>query len=271
MAAARSRPAPAAPGIGFRRLRKRPPRRACSPGKIKMRLSPFLMAAAAWAAPVVNKIEPPNWWVHHTLNPIQLLLTGADLSGAAVVAPKGFGVQVRQASADGRYLFAYVSIPLSAKPGAYRFQVRQRAATAAFDFTLDAPPTTAARFQGFTPDDVIYLLMPDRFATESSAPLNAYHGGTLRGIRDHLAYLKYLGITGIWATPVYKNSTPDASPYHGYHTVDFYDVEPHFGAMKDFRDLVDAAHQLGLKVVQDQVANHCGPRHPWVAAPPTPT
>jgi glycosidase len=229
------------------------------------------LLTASRAAPAVNKVEPPNWWVHHTLSPVQLLLTGADLAGATVVAPKGFRAEVRQSSTDGRYLFAYVTIPTSAKPGAYQFQVRKGSSTTEFNFALDAPLAPAGRFQGFTPDDVIYLLMPDRFATESSAAVNSYHGGNLRGIRDHLAYLKDLGVTGIWATPVYKNSTPDASPYHGYHTVDFYDVEPHFGTMKDFRDLVDAAHQLGLKVVQDQVANHCGPRHPWVAAPPTPT
>jgi glycosidase len=73
-------------------------------------------------------------------------------------------------------------------------------------------------------------------------------------------------------TPVYRNSSSNvAGAYHGYSTVDFYDVEPHFGTMTEFKELVDAAHQMGLKVVQDQVANHCGPRHPWVADPPTQT
>jgi glycosidase len=72
-------------------------------------------------------------------------------------------------------------------------------------------------------------------------------------------------------TPVYKNSNPAASPYHGYHTVDFYDVEPRFGTLQEFRALVDKAHAAGIKVVQDQVANHCGPHHPWVARPPTAT
>jgi len=237
------------------------------------------------AAPSVNKVEPPNWWVRHTRNPIQILLTGADLKGAAVSAAKGFRIEVRHASDDGRYLFLYVTIDPSVRPGSYRFAVKNSQGAAGFDFPLDAPPDLKGRFQGFSAADVIYLLMPDRFAngdpSNDSPPeyarpadrsaVNAFHGGDLRGIRDHLGYLMELGVTGIWVNPIYKNSSPGASPYHGYHTVDFYDVEPRFGTMKDFRNLVDACHQMGIKVVQDQVANHSGPRHPWVSDPPTPT
>jgi glycosidase len=234
----------------------------------------------------VNKVEPPNWWVRHTRNPVQVLLTGSDLNGAAVAtSAKGFRIDLRRASDDGRYLFLYLSIERSVKPGKYSFQVKKAGAAATFDFTLDAPLDPKGRFQGFSPDDVIYLLMPDRFAngdpSNDSPPeynrpsdrntVNAFHGGDLRGIRDHLPYLKDLGVTGIWVNPVYKNSSPGTSPYHGYHTVDFYDVEPRFGTMKELRALVDAAHEIGIKVVQDQVANHCGPRHPWVEHPPTPT
>jgi glycosidase len=240
---------------------------------MKLRALTLTFAAVAYAAPTVTKVEPPNWWIHHTRNPIQVLLTGSELGGATLTSEsRALRVEVRQTSADGRYLFAYVNIGADAKPGRYRFHVRAGGAETAFDFGLDTPLPPAGRFQGFTPDDVIYLLMPDRFATTQTVDaVLAYHGGNLLGIRERLPYLKGLGVTGIWATPVYRNSTPDASPYHGYHTVDFYDVEPHFGAMREFRDLVDAAHQLGMKVLEDQVANHCGPRHPWVTAPPTPT
>ena len=91
-------------------------------------------------------------------------------------------------------------------------------------------------------------------------------------MRDHLDYLKDLGVTGVWMTPVYRNSASNSGgAYHGYSTVDYYDVEPRFGTMKEFKELVDAAHKIGIKVVQDQVANHCGPRHPWNADPPTKT
>ncbi len=246
----------------------------------------LLFATAAIAAPSVQKVEPPNWWVRHTRNPIQVLLTGSDLNGAIVTtSARGFRIEPRRASDDGRYLFFYLTMDRSVKPGKYTFQVKKAASVTAFDFALDSPLDPGGRFQGFSPDDVIYLLMPDRFANGDPAndsppeynrpadrqTVNAFHGGDLRGIRDHLPYLKELGVTGIWVNPVYKNSSPGTNPYHGYHTVDFYDVEPRFGTMKEFRDLVDAAHELGIKVVQDQVANHSGPRHPWVEHPPTPT
>jgi glycosidase len=241
---------------------------------------------AAAAAPRVDKVEPPNWWVPHTYNPVQLLLTGSDLKGASVTtSSRGFKIEIRNTSANGHYLFVYLDIAKTAAPGAHRFQVKTSAGTGEYNFTLERPLDKRGRFQGFTPDDVIYLLMPDRFANGDASndnpaglgrPANrtavgAYHGGDLRGVREHLPYLKDLGVTGIWMTPAYKNSNPTGTPYHGYHTVDFYDSEPRFGSMKEFRELVDAAHAAGIKVVQDQVANHSGPHHPWVADPPTPT
>jgi glycosidase len=233
----------------------------------------------------VTKVDPPNWWVRHTRNPVQLLLTGDGLQGATVTAPRGFRVEVRRAAANGHYLFAYVTIDPSVRAGKYRFDVKTAAGATSFDFAVDAPLDAKGRFQGFSPDDVIYLIMPDRFANgdptndnppglgQPANPANprAIHGGDLKGIRDRLAYLKDLGVTGIWMTPVYRNTLPGSDAYHGYHTVDFYAVEPRLGTMQEFRDLVDEAHRMGLRVVQDQVANHSGPRHPWLADPPTPT
>jgi glycosidase len=250
-------------------------------------LTAFTAAAVTKAAPKVEKVEPPNWWVPHTLNPIQILLTGEDLKSATVTtASRGFKIEVRSSSEDGRYLFLYLDIAKSVHPGSFQFQVKNASGAGAFSFALDAPLDTKGRFQGFTASDVIYLIMPDRFANGDTSNDNppglnspsdrksarAYHGGDLRGIRNHLPYLKDLGVTGFWLTPIYRNTLPSGgNAYHGYHAVDFYDVEPHFGAIEDMRDLVDAAHRMGLKVVQDQVANHCGPQHPFVAHPPTKT
>jgi glycosidase len=249
-------------------------------------LAAVVLAVPAFAAPSVTRIDPPNWWVHQTRNPVQLLITGTELHGASVTSStKGLRVEVRRTSDNGHYLFAYVNIDPSLKPGKYRFQIKAATGSTEFELPLDAPLDPKGRFQGFSSDDVIYLMMPDRFAngdpSNDSPPelgrpadrnaVGATHGGDLRGIRDHLGYLKDLGVTGIWVTPIYRNSLPGYSAYHGYHAVDFYAVEPRFGTMQDFRDLVDAAHRAGLKVVQDQVANHSGPRHPFVTDPPTPT
>ncbi len=252
-----------------------------------LRLSAVALALVAWAngAPTVDKVEPPDWWARHTWNPVQILLTGRDLKGAEVTSEsKSIRIAVREASADGRYLFLSMDVG-GARPGRYRFGLRSASGSAGFDFTLRPPLASGGRAVGFTPDDVIYLLMPDRFANGDPAndsppeyglpadrsSADRYHGGDFRGIRNRLGYLKDLGVTGIWMLPVYKNSSRRSSPAHGYHTVDFYDAEPRFGSMQDFADLVREAHALGIKVMQDQVANHCGPYHPWLEAPPTKT
>ncbi len=91
---------------------------------------------------------------------------------------------------------------------------------------------------------------------------------------ERLPYLKDLGVTALWLNPWYDNvnhpnerETYDGqaiTDYHGYGAVDFYAVEERLGDLATLRELVDAAHALGIKVIQDQVANHTGPYHPWV-------
>jgi glycosidase len=260
------------------------------------------LAAAALPArgaegPRVLKVEPPSWWPGSTLNPVRLLVRGAHLSGATVEAPAGSGLEVGlvRVNPRGAYLFVDVGIDPGAAPGARTLTLRTTAGTAEIPFELLAPLPRPGRFQGFGPDDVFYLAMPDRFANgdpsnddpEKSRGLldrskpRFYHGGDLQGIIDRLPYLKDLGITALWLNPWYDNNdrlneveTYDGqaiTDYHGYGAVDFYAVDEHFGTLETLRELVDAAHAAGIKIVQDQVANHTGPYHPWVDDPPTPT
>lgn len=248
---------------------------------------------AAHAAPAVTKVEPPNWWMGLSVNPVRLLVHGLGLSGARLQCPGG-GLSIGRTSvnAAGTYLFADVTV---LKPGAHLVRVTSPSGVTKFDFSVLPPPARTGRFQGFSPDDIIYLIMPDRFAngdpTNDDPPISKglfdrskpryYHGGDFQGITDHLPYLKELGITALWINPVYDNvnhlnykEMPDNQPvtdYHGYGAVDFYGVEEHFGDLPKFRAMVDSAHTLGIKVILDMVANHTGPYHPWVSDPPTPT
>jgi len=244
----------------------------------------FCCVCAA-AAPVATKVEPPNWWVHHTLNPVQVLIRGTGLNGATVRAGKCLGVRNVHANERGTYLFADVSISKNCAPGDYPLTITTPEGTTTAPFRLEQPLAPEARFQGFSSDDVIYLIMPDRFANgdksnddpEISKGLfdpsgsRRYHGGDLQGIINRLPYLKSLGITAIWITPVYDNANKGNADYHGYGAVDYYGVEEHFGTLATLKKLVDQAHAMGLKVIQDQVANHVGPAHPWVEDPPKPT
>jgi len=249
-----------------------------------------LLALPAWPqtdareaqAPAVHKIEPPNWWVNYSPE-LTLLLTGENLTDARVESPtKGVTALGSQTSANGHYLFVHLRLSPDLEPG----KVTLRLLTAGGSTTLDLPVWARAdprgHFEGFSRDDVIYLIMPDRFADgdpandrppgsaglyDRSKPM-AYHGGDLRGIREHLGYLHDLGVTTLWLTPVWKNTDSD---YHGYHVVDFYALDDRMGSLQEYQALVSDAHKLGMKVLIDYVVNHTGPHHPWANDPPTPT
>jgi neopullulanase len=255
----------------------------------------------AQSPPEVFKVEPPNWWAGHSVNPVRLLIRGRNLSGARVEATNSrLKIGSVRANAAGTYLFVDVSIE-NASIGRGDLRITTAGGRASAPFEISAPLNPAGRFQGFTTDDVIYLIMTDRFSdgdqtnneTQPSRGLynraksRYYHGGDFQGVINHLPYLKDLGITAIWLTPWYDNVNnlnereqyPEGpsgprqpiTDYHGYGAVDFYGVEEHFGTLDKLRELVDSAHKLGIKVIQDQVANHTGPYHPWAKDSPTQT
>jgi glycosidase len=254
----------------------------------------FLGATALGQAPVVEKVEPPNWWAGSSMNPVRLLIRGNRLAGARVECRR-LTCATPRVNAAGTYAFVDVTIPPRLTPGSYPITVRTASGSARAPFSVAALLPARGRFQGFGPNDVVYLIMPDRFANGDPSNDNPtaspglvdrtkgrfYHGGDLAGVRTRLPYLKALGVTAIWLNPIYDNNnalnrreTYDGQPitdYHGYGAVDFYAVDEHLGDVAAFRQLVDAAHALGIKIILDMVANHTGPYHPWVNDSPTPT
>jgi neopullulanase len=243
--------------------------------------------------PSVTKVEPPSWWAHHSINPVRLLVRGKNLRDARVHATKA-GTQTLEVFVNraGTYLFVNVRLSSTARPGSYPLTLDTPQGSTTIPFEIETPLAAKTHFQGITNEDVIYLIMPDRFADgdpSNNAPADApvaasdrknpraYHGGDLRGVIGHLPYLKDLGVTALWLTPWYDNWNgvnncdkpwcPNTY-YHGYHAIDYYAVEDRFGDLATLRELVEKAHALGLKIIQDQVANHVGSRHPWVIDAP---
>ena len=245
-------------------------------------------------APSVEKVEPPSWWAGHSINPVRVLVRGKNLTGARVACGR-LTCATPRVNAAGTYAFVDVTIPAGTASGAYPLTLRTASGSVAAPFTVAPALPRSGRFQGFGPQDVVYLIMPDRFAngdTTNDRPAKSpglidrskaryYHGGDLAGVRQRLPYLKSLGITAIWLNPIYDNNdklnekeTYDGqaiTDYHGYGAVDFYAVDEHLGTLADFKQLVDDAHRAGIKVILDMVANHTGPYHPWVHDSPTPT
>ena len=236
--------------------------------------------------PRVEKVEPPNWWVNHSVNPIRLLVRGANFQGAKVASKNNFlKISNTKINTRGDYLFFDVTIAKNTKPAKYDFEVSTGSGKTLIPFEISAPLDTTNNFLDITNEDIIYLIMPDRFANGDTSNdkdndrknPRAWHGGDFRGVKNKLPYLKELGVTAIWLTPWYDN--PDEANqcdkpwcpntnYHGYHAIDYYAVENHFGTMRDLRELIKAAHQNGIKVIQDQVANHVGVQHAWAKNPP---
>ncbi|HUQ83871.1 MAG TPA: alpha-amylase family glycosyl hydrolase [Gemmatimonadaceae bacterium] len=249
---------------------------------------------ASAQAPVFEKADPPNWWAGHSINPVRVLVRGRHLAGARSQCAR-VTCGAPKVNAAGTYAFVDVTIPGGTTPGAYPLVLRTSGGTVSVPFTVSAPLARAGRFQGFGNDDVVYSLMPDRFAngdTTNDRPPRSpslidrtrgryYHGGDIAGIRQRLPYLRSLGITAIWLNPLYDNNdnlnereTYDGQPvtdYHGYGATDFYAVDEHLGTMAEFRQLVDDAHRAGIRIILDMVANHTGPYHAWVKDSPTST
>jgi glycosidase len=233
-------------------------------------------------APVVKKVEPPNWWVGLRQD-VLLLLSGRNLQAthANCNLPEVI-VSRTQSAVNGNYLFLWLRLAPELKSGIAVCRITTAKGQTSFEFPIAARKQILGRNQGLSPDDVIYLIMPDRFA--NGDPTNdeptefpgshdrrkerAYHGGDLRGIEVHLPYLKDLGVTALWLTPIVKNGA--AQDYHGYAATDLYAVDPHLGTVRDYQELVEAAHKQHMKVFFDIVPNHVGPRHPWVKDPPAP-
>ena len=232
--------------------------------------------------PAVTKVEPPSWWIGLS-SEVMLLLSGYNLQANEVSCNlPTLTVTHTQSAAAGSYLFVWLKIATDTRSGTAVCRVTTSTGTTSFELPLASRSPTAGKFHGLSQSDVIYLIMPDRFANgdptndqPADAPNSydranprAYHGGDLRGIREHLPYLKDLGVTTMWLTPILKNGAPQ--DYHGYGAVDLYAVDPHLGTINDYQQLVSAAHQQQMKILFDAVINHVGRNHPWVNNPPLP-
>jgi glycosidase len=245
----------------------------------------------AQAPPSITKVDPPSWWANHTVNPVRLLIRGRNLSGSRIKSSHA-ALRILDSRQNSNYLFVDLHIRPEVRPGKYSLSLETKAGKAEIPFTIEPALNTDKNFQGINNDDVIYLIMIDRFADgdpTNNAPADApreandihnpraFHGGDLRGIINQLRYLKDLGVTALWLTPWHDNwngvnrcNKPwcPNTYYHGYHAIDYYAVEDRFGDLATLRELVEKAHAMGLKVIQDQVANHVGSQHPWVHDPP---
>ena len=237
----------------------------------------------------IDRIEPANWFVGMKNPQVQLMVYGAGIRDVENVTTDYPGVRIDSLVRldSPNYLLIYMNVK-DAHPGTMSLKFKSQTSNLKPQaFELKAREKKGEERIGFDISDVLYLLMPDRFAQGSHHQpqikgMNRYkedrtapslrHGGDLEGLMEHLDYFTDLGVTALWFTPILENNSPDQdqwATYHGYATTNYYQVDPRFGTNEQYCQLIDACHQKGLKVVMDMIFNHCGFEHPWVKDMPS--
>jgi glycosidase len=231
------------------------------------------------AKTTIDRIEPTDWFVGMKNPHLQLMVYGKDIAAVKNVTTDYPGTRIDSVVRldSPNYLLVYLNLR-DARPGTMTLTFDKKKV----GYELKQREMAGEKRIGFSNADVLYMLMPDRFAQgeghnpqlkgmrsykEDRTQPSLRHGGDLNGIREHLDYFKELGVTALWLTPVLENDSPDTdngySTYHGYATTNYYRVDPRFGTNDDYRRLCDEAHSKGLKVVMDMIFNHSGFEHPW--------
>lgn len=237
----------------------------------------ILLPGKIMAQPEINHVEPPSWWTGMKL-PLQLLVNGPDISSYNVSIKGGDGVKVTgvHKAESPNYLFVDVEIPQNAKPGTYSLVFSKDGKSFEYPYEIAARREGSSQRKSFTTSDLIYLIMPDRFANgnpdndstndtaekANRASLGGRHGGDIQGIIDHLDYISDLGVTAIWNTPLLLDDDQWGS-YHGYAASDYYKIDPRYGDNEMYKEFVEKAHEKGLKVIMDVVTNHSGTTTHW--------
>ena len=251
--------------------------------KFLLSLSFIMTALGMNAAVKIDRVEPTDWYVGMKDPSLQLMVYGEGIREAQVSTDyPGARVDSLVRLDSPNYLLVYLDLS-GAQPGEMKLRFTMGKSKKEVSYRLKARAMAGEERKGFSNADVLYMLMPDRFAqgkdhkaqvkgmnpyVEDRSKPSLRHGGDLQGIRDHLDYFTQLGVTALWLTPVLENNSPDgkdgSSTYHGYATTNYYRVDPRFGTNEDYRQLIADAHAKGLKVVMDMIFNHCGFEHPWV-------
>ncbi|MDR1984829.1 MAG: glycoside hydrolase family 13 protein [Prevotellaceae bacterium] len=226
----------------------------------------------------IYRVEPPFWWTGMKNTELQIMFYGDKVANAELQFAYDGVELIKAVKVDNpNYIFVYLNISENAKAGQINFNFTENKKSFTYTYELRKREKTTGA-QGFNSSDVLYLIMPDRFANGDVSndvwddePVDrndqyGRHGGDFAGINQHLDYINNLGMTTIWLNPVFENKMHKTGyqSYHGYATTDFYRVDKRFGSNDDYCALIENIHNKGMKIVMDMIYNHCGSLHWWM-------
>ena len=228
----------------------------------------------------LERVEPPNWFIGFKEISLQLLVKDPTIGlSKPSVSYAGVSIEKIHKARSKNYLFIDLKIHSSTKPGKFDIVFTfDNGSKKTHTYELKARQKSADNYVGFNSADAIYLITPDRFSNaDETNDINKglkettidrtdgykRHGGDLKGIINHIDYISDLGFTTVWPTPVLTNNMAKGS-YHGYAITDYYQVDPRFGSLETYKKLADTLREKGMKLMMDQVANHCGLEHWWM-------
>ncbi|WP_439129961.1 glycoside hydrolase family 13 protein [Polaribacter sp.] len=241
----------------------------------------------------LERVEPPNWFIGFKDTSLQLLVKEPNIgSFTPSISYEGISIIKVNKAKSKNYLFIDLQIDKTTKPGKFDIVFSsENKKDKVHTYELKSREKEPENYIGFDSSDVLYLITPDRFANADTSndtgfktskaneseenvqflkenKINrnddyARHGGDIKGIINHLDYINDMGFTAIWSCPLLTNDMPRQS-YHGYAITDLYEIDPRFGTLADYRELADKSRKKGIKLIMDQVANHCGSEHWWM-------
>lgn len=224
----------------------------------------------------IDRTEPPFWWSGMQMDEVQLMFYGKDIAQYEPSAQKGLKLTNVTRTDNPNYIFVTVDLE-GLSPGIYPIDFKRSGKTSfSKNYELKEREENSAKREGFDASDVMYLVMPDRFANGNIAndshpemtekvnrkELGGRHGGDIEGIINNLDYIKDLGATTIWSTPMLEDNDSTYS-YHTYAQSDVYRIDPRYGTNEDYKRLARELHKRDMKLVMDYVTNHWGAEH-WM-------
>lgn len=224
----------------------------------------------------VQKIEPEFWWSGMKNTELQLLVYGKNIADLQPEFSDEIVIKEVLKVENPNYLFVTINTE-NVRPKKVKLSFKKGKKTVQFfDYEFKERKQNSAQRKGFDSSDVIYLLMPDRFAngnpnndstSDTTEKANrsidgGRHGGDIQGIIDHLDYIEDLGATAIWSTPLTEDNEKTHS-YHGYACSDLYKIDSRYGTNEDYVRLGSELHKRNMKLIKDFVPNHWG-LHNWI-------